>query len=67
MPDISLNIAELDERIAALRENLREVVEQAAGFSGAADEDLMSGRIARMETELELLSKRREELSRSKT
>ena len=33
-----LNIAEIDERIAALRENLRELIEQAAAYSGAADD-----------------------------
>ena len=43
---ISINIAEIDKRIAALRENLRNLVEQSAAYSGAADEELMSGRIA---------------------
>jgi hypothetical protein len=38
MPDILLNLAEIDERIAAASENLRELVEQAAAYSGAADE-----------------------------
>ena len=28
MPDILLNIAEIDERIAAVRENLRELVDK---------------------------------------
>ena len=37
MPDIVLNIAEVDERIAAVRENLRQLVEQAAASPGAAD------------------------------
>ena len=64
MADIFLTIAELDERIAAVRENLRELIEQAAAFSGAADEDLMSQRIADQEAELELLTKQRDELSK---
>jgi predicted nucleic acid-binding Zn-ribbon protein len=64
MADIPLNISEIDERIATLREDLRELVEQAAAFSGAADEDLTSSRIAEQEAELELLMKRRDELSR---
>ena len=40
MPDSFLNIADIDERIAIVRENLRELVEQSASRSGAADEDL---------------------------
>jgi hypothetical protein len=63
MPDIVPNIAEIDDRIAAVRENLRELVEQAAAYSGAADEDLMSQRIAEQEALLERLTKRRDELS----
>lgn len=64
MPDIPANIAELDERIALLRENLRQLVEQAAGYSGAADEELISQRIAEQEAQLDLLTKQRDELSR---
>ena len=67
MPDILLKIAEIDGRIAALRENLRELVEQAAAYSGAADEDLMSQRIAEQEAELERLTKQRDELSQPKS
>src|SRR5712672_1246662 len=43
MPGIPLTIAEIDERMAALRENLRELVEQAAAYSGASDEDWRRG------------------------
>jgi uncharacterized small protein (DUF1192 family) len=67
MPEIPLSIEEIDERIAALRENLRELVEQAAAYSGAADEDLMSRRIAEQEAQLERLTKQRDKLSRSKS
>jgi hypothetical protein len=63
MPDSLPNIADIDERIAILKENLRELVEQSASYSGAADEDLVSRRIAEQEAELELLTKRRDELS----
>jgi hypothetical protein len=62
MPDDPTSIPELDDRIAIARENLRELVEQAAAFSGAADEDLMSQRIADQEALLDRLVKRREEL-----
>lgn len=62
MPDPLLNIVEIDARIAILKDNLRELVEQSASYSGAADDDLMSRRIAEQEAELELLTKRRDEL-----
>jgi hypothetical protein len=65
MPDIPLSIAEIDDRIAIVRENLRELVEQAAGYSGAADEEMTSRRIAEQQAKLELLSKQRDEISQS--
>jgi hypothetical protein len=49
MVGIPPNIATLDQRIAAVRENLRELIEQAAAYSGAADDDLASRRIAEQE------------------
>jgi hypothetical protein len=66
MPDIPVNIADIDQRIAVLRENLRELVEQAAAYSGAADEELTSQRIAEQEAQLELLTKQRDALARPK-
>jgi len=62
MPDTSLDLAEIEDRIGVVRTNLRELVEQAAAFSGAADDDLMSRRIAEQEAELELLTKQRDQL-----
>src|SRR5258708_4262777 len=62
MPDIPLTLAEIDERIAAIRVNLTELTEQAAAYSGAADEELASRRIAQQEAQLELLTRRRDEL-----
>lgn len=67
MPEMSLNLAEIEERIAVLRENIRELVEQAAAFSGAADEELVSQRIAEQEAQLELLSRQRDELLQQKS
>ena len=58
-----LTTTELDNRIAILRDNLRGLVEQAASYSGASDEERMSERIAEQEAKLELLMKQREELS----
>ena len=51
---------ELDGRIAIVRANLRELVEQAASSAGAANEELMSQRIAEQEEKLRLLMKERE-------
>jgi hypothetical protein len=65
MSDNLQTIAAIDERIAAIRENLRELVEQAAAYSGAADEELASRRIAAQEAQLESLIKQRDELSQS--
>ena len=44
--------AELDERIAIIRQNLNDLTEQAAGYSGAEDEDRTADRIAELEKEL---------------
>jgi hypothetical protein len=59
MPAEPLDLAELDERLSVVRDNLRELVEQAAAYSGAADEELMSSRIAEQEAQLEQLTKAR--------
>ena len=64
MPNMGPTLVEIDERIAAIRENLRELVEQAAAFSGAADEDRTSQRIADQQAQLDRLTKEREEIAR---
>ena len=56
-------IVEIDNRIAIVRNNLRDLVEQATSYSGAAAEELTSQRIAEQEAKLELLRKQREALS----
>jgi hypothetical protein len=53
-------IEEIDERIETVRENLRQLVEQAAAYSGAADEELASERINDQEAELERLKQLRD-------
>jgi hypothetical protein len=65
MPDILSKLAELDERITLVRENLRDLIEQAAGLSGAAGEELVSERIAEQQAELERLTKERDALAQS--
>jgi hypothetical protein len=63
-PDIPLSLAEIDDRIASVTDDLRELSEQAAAYSGAADDELASERIAEREAELERLTKQRDELTR---
>ena len=66
MPVSQPNIAEIDARIADVKENLRELVEQAAAFSGAADDALVSQRIADQEALLERLTEQRDRLAQAK-
>jgi hypothetical protein len=65
MPDIRINIADIDDQMAVGREPLRELMEQAAAYSGAADDDLVAPRIADQEARIELMTKRREEVLQS--
>lgn len=50
---------DLDAQIAAVRANIRDLTEQAAAYSGAADEDRNADRIAEQEELLAQLQKRR--------
>jgi predicted ATPase len=58
----SLSRAELDDRIAILRDNIRQLTEQAAAMSGAADEARNADRIAEQSEELAKLIKQRDAL-----
>jgi predicted RNA-binding protein len=51
----SLSLAELEDRIAILRDNLRQLVEQAAGASGSQNEERIADRIAQQTEELDKL------------
>lgn len=51
----TLSIAELEDRIAILRDNLRQLVEQAVGSSGAQDEERTAERISQQTAELDKL------------
>jgi hypothetical protein len=54
MPDFSrLSDSELANRIAVLRDNLRQLTEQAAAQSGAANEERMAERIETQSQELD--------------
>ena len=56
----TLSLAELDDRIAILRDNLRQLVEQAAGSSGAQNEERTAERIAQQSDELDKLVRERD-------
>jgi hypothetical protein len=61
--DNSLSLAELNDRIAILRDNIRQLVEQAAASSGAQDEERTSGRMAQQQEELDRLVKARDAMT----
>lgn len=56
----TLSPADLDDRIAILRDNIRQLTEQAAALSGAADEERGADRIAQQQAELDDLIKQRD-------
>ena len=56
------DVTELRSRIAAIRENIRELIEQAAAYSGAADQERTADRIADQEAQLAALLKKRDVL-----
>jgi hypothetical protein len=58
----TLSLPDLEDRIAILRDNIRQLIEQAAANSGAADEDRNADRIAQQNEELDKLVKQRDAL-----
>lgn len=61
MSDYSaLSLPELEDRIAILRDNIRQLVEQAAAVSGGQNEERNADRIAQQTEELEALVKERD-------
>jgi predicted ATPase len=61
----SLSREELDQRIAILRDNIRQLVEQAAAYSGERDESRNADRIAQQSEELDRLLKQRDALPKT--
>jgi len=59
-----LSLQELDSRIAIVRDNIRQLIEQAAANSGAGDEARNADRIAAQQDELDKLLKEREGLAK---
>ena len=55
-------LAEIEKRIQLVEDNLRQLVEQAAAYSGAADEERNADRIAGQQAKLDALLKERDAL-----
>jgi uncharacterized small protein (DUF1192 family) len=62
----TLSRDEINDRIAILRDNIRQLTEQAAAFSGAADEERSANRIAEQQDELDRLTAMRDEMDKKK-
>jgi hypothetical protein len=60
----SLSLSELNDRIAILQANIRQLVEQAAGASGEQSEERIANRINQQNEELEKLTNARDALSK---
>jgi len=61
MSDFSvLSLDEINDRIAITRDNIRQLIEQAAAMSGAGDEARNADRLAAQQAELEALIKERD-------
>jgi hypothetical protein len=61
MADFSvLSLDEINDRIAITRDNIRQLIEQAAAMSGAGDEARNADRLAAQQAELEALIKERD-------
>lgn len=61
-----LSLDELEARLAIVRDNIRQLIEQAAANSGAGDEARNADRIAAQQEELERLTKERDALAKRK-
>jgi hypothetical protein len=57
-----LSLPEIEDRIGIVRDNIRQLIEQAAAFSGAEDEERNADRIAQQTEELDGLVKQRDAL-----
>src|SRR3954453_13268581 len=58
----TLSLPEIEDRIAILRDNIRQLTEQAAALSGAADEARAADRIAAQQADLDRLVAERDQI-----
>jgi hypothetical protein len=61
-----LSLDQIEDRMAILRDNIRQLIEQSAADSGAANEARNADRLAQQQTELESLSKQRDEMLKNR-
>ncbi|MDB5500644.1 MAG: hypothetical protein JWR89_546 [Tardiphaga sp.] len=60
----TLSAAELDDRIAILRDNIRQLIEQATGASGEQNEERTADRLAQQNDELDKLVAQRDAMEK---
>ena len=67
MPNEStLSLPDIEDRIAVIRDNIRQLTEQAAAMSGAGDESRNADRIAQQQDELDALVRQRDAMLKKK-
>ena len=57
-----LSLDQVEARMAIVRDNIRQLIEQSAADSGAANEARNADRLAQQQAELETLTKQRDEM-----
>ena len=62
----TLSLPEIEDRIAIVRDNIRQLTEQAAASSGAANEERTADRLAEQQEELDRLIRQRDELTKNR-
>jgi hypothetical protein len=65
-PGSLASLQELEARIAIVRDNIRQLIEQAAANAGAGDEARNADRLAQQQDELDRLIKERDALAKKK-
>ncbi len=61
-----LSLDQVEDRIAIVRDNIRQLIEQSAADSGAANEARNADRLAQQQAELETLTRQRDELLKNR-
>ena len=61
-----LSLDQIEDRMAIVRDNIRQLIEQSAADSGAANEARNADRLAQQQAELETLSKQRDEMLKNR-
>jgi hypothetical protein len=61
-----LSLDQVEDRMAIVRDNIRQLIEQSAADSGAANEARNADRLTQQQAELESLSKQRDEMLKNR-